>query len=160
LTRVTRTVPRLVGAALVVFAAALHGSRPPLLRHRAARPRSTRRASASLALTLAIIASFLLDLRFGFATNSSRQVVANHLTTARRLVRFIREHVDLDGDGFSAVLGGPDCNDFDSKINPLAVEIRGSGVDENCDDISAPAVPVLTYAAAPSDSARLKSPAV
>src|SRR5262249_60562525 len=111
-----------------------------------------------LALTLAIIASFLLDLRFGFATNSSRRVVANHWTTARRLVRFIREHVDLDGDGFSAVLGGPDCNDFDSKINPLAVEIRGSGVDENCDDISAPAAPLLTYAAPPSDSARLTRP--
>jgi Putative metal-binding motif len=38
--------------------------------------------------------------------------------------------VDADGDGFFA---GQDCNDADPAIRPGAAEVRGNGVDENCD---------------------------
>jgi putative metal-binding protein len=38
--------------------------------------------------------------------------------------------VDADRDGFFA---GQDCNDADPAIRPGAAEVRGNGVDENCD---------------------------
>lgn len=40
--------------------------------------------------------------------------------------------VDGDGDGF---LSDFDCDDTDAAINPLAVEIEGNDVDENCDGL-------------------------
>lgn len=39
---------------------------------------------------------------------------------------------DLDGDGFSAVFGGADCDDADPLISPMALERVGNGVDDNC----------------------------
>lgn len=39
--------------------------------------------------------------------------------------------IDQDGDGFIADF---DCNDNNFNINPLAPEIEGNDVDENCDD--------------------------
>ena len=44
-----------------------------------------------------------------------------------------RPLVDNDGDGYPAKRhGGRDCNDNDKKINPLAKEIIGNKIDENC----------------------------
>ncbi len=43
----------------------------------------------------------------------------------------ILEGVDADGDGF---LSEFDCDDSDAAINPLAAEIPGNDIDENCDN--------------------------
>src|SRR5262249_3392404 len=40
--------------------------------------------------------------------------------------------LDLDGDGYSSVLGGGDANDRDARISPGAPEIAGDGIDNNC----------------------------
>lgn len=42
------------------------------------------------------------------------------------------EGVDEDGDGF---ISEYDCDDTDININPLATEIEGNDVDENCDGL-------------------------
>jgi arylsulfatase A-like enzyme len=49
------------------------------------------------------------------------------------LIRALRRAIDLDSDGFSAVFGGADCDDFDASVNPDADEQAGNTVDENCD---------------------------
>ncbi len=42
--------------------------------------------------------------------------------------------LDADGDGYQNVrFGGADCNDTDSRINPISEERCGDGVDNNCD---------------------------
>lgn len=45
--------------------------------------------------------------------------------------------MDRDGDGFgSALFGDSDCNDFDSRINPLSAEVCGDGVDNDCNGVA------------------------
>ena len=40
--------------------------------------------------------------------------------------------LDRDGDGFSAVFGGADCDDADPRVHPLAFERLANRVDDNC----------------------------
>lgn len=44
--------------------------------------------------------------------------------------------VMMDGDGFSVeggVCGAVDCNDNESNVNPVALEISDDNIDNNCD---------------------------
>ncbi len=59
---------------------------------------------------------------------------------APRLARFARMLVDLDGDGFSAVAWGTDCDDFLAGRNPVAIE-SADGRDRNCNGKTRPADP-------------------
>ncbi|MDD9944833.1 MAG: sulfatase-like hydrolase/transferase [Myxococcales bacterium] len=51
---------------------------------------------------------------------------------AGTLLRHARMAFDWDRDGFSAVLGGGDCDDFNPRVFPTAREIPGNGIDDNC----------------------------
>jgi arylsulfatase A-like enzyme len=59
---------------------------------------------------------------------------------APRLARFARKVVDLDGDGFSAIAWGTDCDDSSAWRNPAAPE-RADGNDRNCNGKTRPVTP-------------------
>ncbi len=69
-------------------------------------------------------------------TLGARQTVAatlfNRSLLAQRVARGFQLSLDLDGDGYSAVFNGGDCNDRDARISPRAHDIPGNGRDENC----------------------------
>ncbi len=48
------------------------------------------------------------------------------------ITRLLRTLGDFDRDGYSRVLGGGDCDDWNADIHPGAQEIPGDGIDQNC----------------------------
>lgn len=53
---------------------------------------------------------------------------------ASRMLLIGRSLLDGDADGYSAALGGGDCDDADASVGPAADEIPGNGVDDDCLD--------------------------
>jgi arylsulfatase A-like enzyme len=69
----------------------------------------------------------------------------------KTLVKIARGFFDHDGDGYSTILGGGDCDDHDARIHPGAVDTPDDGIDQNCLDgdahREAPATQPVTPAA-------------
>ncbi len=55
-----------------------------------------------------------------------------HAGPGKTAVTMLQAISDFDRDGTGTILGGEDCNNFDSSVHPGALEIPYDGVDQNC----------------------------
>jgi len=55
-------------------------------------------------------------------------------------LKLARKATDHDGDGYSALFGGGDCDDTRADVYPGAEDIPGDGIDQNCEGGDAPLV--------------------
>lgn len=104
----------------------------------AARPVARRPLYIARGAVAAIVALCLvLGVHYGLSASSERWVIATEGNHARHLVRVVRTAGDSDGDGFSRLLGGGDCDDGAADVNPGAPDVPGNGRDEDCDGADA-----------------------
>jgi len=101
----------------------------PLGRARARLP-----ARGLLVLLGAALAALLVPWTVARGPSPETAALDQNSKGARVLVGIGRRLLDRDGDGFSAFLGGPDCDDRRADVNPDAAEVPGNGVDDNCLD--------------------------
>ena len=87
----------------------------------------------SLAIPLIVLGMSVPVLVSFPVSESERNVLLKDSIFTSRGISAIWYLADLDGDGFSPVLGGGDCDDLDASVNPLGVELSGNRKDEDCD---------------------------
>jgi arylsulfatase A-like enzyme len=66
------------------------------------------------------------------ASAGVRKSADRHSALGGKLTQVIQRAGDFDGDGFSRILGGDDCDDSDPRVHPGAEEIPDDGIDQNC----------------------------
>ncbi|QKK02624.1 MAG: hypothetical protein HND55_08190 [Pseudomonadota bacterium] len=88
----------------------------------------TARVAAPLLLSLSLMTGLVLaDTVIIEGSDTSEASESRASATARQGI----QGVDNDGDGFDATV---DCNDNAPDINPVATDIPGDDIDQNCTD--------------------------
>lgn len=82
---------------------------------------------ALLSLALILISAFSYGSRY-----RHRVWVEERFPVVKQLYRLATALTDRDGDGYSALFGGEDCNDRDASIHPGASDPAGDGIDSDC----------------------------
>jgi arylsulfatase A-like enzyme len=101
-----------------------------------------------VALSL-VVAPVLVTAREAHALNDDPAVaraIERHAPLGHSALALVRKATDRDRDGASGLFGGGDCDDRDGRISPLAIDVPGNGVDEDCTgaDMPPPAAPTGT----------------
>lgn len=68
---------------------------------------------------------------FPDASQSAKALLMRNTSFAGPFLSMIKSALDLDHDGYSAMLGGGDTDDHDPSVNPAAAEIPNNGKDDN-----------------------------
>ncbi len=100
-------------------------------------------------LALLVVAAPLAGLtRTAKTMNDDRKLtrsVEAHAPFGKIALGVLRKATDRDHDGASPWFGGGDCNDRDKSMSPLAIDVPGDGIDQDCDgaDLPLPPPPVV-----------------
>lgn len=118
------------GLLAAAFAAALAVPAASRLARRLPRPRA---AAALAAAAIPPLAGLAATGAWLLEDNAVRSVMVARSLTAGRAFDRLRAATDRDGDGYSGLFGGGDCDPSDPGVNGMAPDAPGNGIDEDCD---------------------------
>jgi arylsulfatase A-like enzyme len=89
------------------------------------------------ALAIAVVLLLILGSRIG-ETSPTYAAISEGGLGLKLGLKLARHATDRDGDGYSALFGGGDCDDRRPDVYPGGEDIPGDGIDQNCEGGDAP----------------------
>jgi arylsulfatase A-like enzyme len=89
------------------------------------------RRGVAFVVTLVVLSS-IAPLALARMPGAVKLTVLYETTYAASFVTVGRTFVDRDGDGYSPILLGGDCDDANAAVHPGAYDAPNDGIDENC----------------------------
>ncbi len=139
----------LLGLWASCWAAIMAWSHPKHPALHAARPLRRRRwwlSRTAVVVLLGMVWSMSLVVLGWAQAPAARVAVLERAALGGSVGGWLLNAFDSDGDGFSGLMGGGDCDDGDAQIHPEGIEKAGNGIDEDCDGQDAPSKEVFAVA--------------